>query len=335
MPSPELWGKDMRRREFITLLGGAAGAWPLAARAQQPSLPVIGYLEASRGQFADLIPAFRRGLSETGYIDGQNVRIEYRWAEGQYDRLPTLTAELISDGATLIFTTALISAQAAKAVTTTVPIVFVSGPDPVELGLVASLNRPGGNLTGITLFTSTVLAKRLQLLRELLPAATTFAFVVNPNNTRADSDIQEMETAARGLGQQIIVAKAGTERDFETVFETLAQRSIQALVIGGDPFFNSQAQHLVALASHHAIPTIYPLHEFAAVGGLMSYGSSISDAYRQAGTYVGRILKGAKPADLPVMQPTEFELVINLKTAKALGLTVPPTLLGRADEVIE
>jgi putative ABC transport system substrate-binding protein len=326
----------MRRREFIALLGGSAATWPLATLAQQPSLPVIGYLESvSQGQFADLIPAFRKGLSETGFIDGQNVRIEYRWAEGQYDRLPTLTAELVHDYATLIFATALISAQAAKAVTTTVPIVFVSGPDPVQLGLVASLNRPGGNLTGVTLFTSTVGAKRLQLMRELLPAATAFAFVVNPSNTRADSDVEEMETAARALGQQIIVAKAGTDRDLETAFATLAQRSIQALVIGGDPFFNGQAQQLVALASHYAIPTVYPLHEFAAAGGLMSYGSSISDAYRQAGIYAGHILKGAKPADLPVMQPTKFELVINLKTARTLGVEIPATLLARADEVIE
>jgi putative tryptophan/tyrosine transport system substrate-binding protein len=326
----------MRRREFITLLGGAAGAWPLVARAQQPSLPVIGYLEsASQGQFADLIPAFRKGLTEAGYIDGQNVRIEYRWAGGQYDRLPALTADLVRNDAALIFTTAFISAQAAKAVTTTVPIVFVSGPDPVQLGLVESLNRPGSNLTGVTLFTSTVGAKRLQLLRELLPAATTFAFIVNPSNTRAATDTQEMETAARALGQQIVVAKAITDRDFEAAFATLAQGSIQALVIGGDPFFNSQAQQLVALASHYAIPTIYPLNEFAAVGGLMSYGSSISDAYRQAGIYAGRILKGAKPGDLPVMQPTKFELVINLKTAKALGLEIPATLLARADEVIE
>jgi putative tryptophan/tyrosine transport system substrate-binding protein len=326
----------MQRREFITLIGGSAAAWPLSARAQQSSIPVIGYLEsASQGQFSDLIPAFRKGLSETGYTDGQNVRIEYRWAEGQYDRLPTLTAELVRGNPALIFTTAFNSAQAAKAVTTTVPIVFVSGPDPVQLGLVASLNRPGGNLTGVTLFTSTVVAKRLQLLRELLPEATTFAFIVNPGNTRADSDIQEMETAARALGRQIVVAKAGTDRDFETVFETLALRSIQALVIGGDPFFNSQAQQLVALAGRYAIPTIYPLNEFAAVGGLMSYGSSISDAYRQAGIYAGRILKGAKPADLPVMQPTRFELAINLKTAKSLGLAVPPTLLAQADEVIE
>ena len=325
----------MKRREFIVLISGTA-ALVVSARAQQPSLPVIGYLEsASQGQFADLIPAFRNGLSETGYIDGQNVRIEYRWAEGQYDRLPTLTAELVRDHATIIFTTALISAQAAKGVTTTVPIVFVSGPDPVQFGLVASLNRPGGNLTGITLFTSTVGAKRLQLLRELLPAATTFAFIVNPSNTRADSDVEEMETAARALGQQIIVAKAGTDRDLETAFATLAQRSIQALVIGGDPFFNGQAQQLVALASHYAIPTVYPLHEFATAGGLMSYGSSISDAYRQAGIYAGHILKGAKPADLPVMQSTKFELVINLKTARTLGVEIPPTLLARADKVIE
>jgi putative tryptophan/tyrosine transport system substrate-binding protein len=325
----------MQRREFIMVLGGAA-SWPLAARGQQPSLPVIGYLEgASQGQFADLIPAFRKGLSEADFIDGRDVRIEYRWADGRYDRLATLTAELISGHASLIFTTAFVSAQAAKAVTTTVPIVFVSGPDPVQLGLVASLNHPEGNLTGVSLFTSTVETKRLQLLHELLPEATTVAFIVNPGNTRADSDIQEMETAARALGQQIIVAKAGTERDFEAAFATLARRSIQALVIGGDPFFNSQAEQLVALAGHYRVPTVYPLHEFAAVGGLMSYGSSISDAYRQAGVYAGRILKGAKPADLPVMQPTKFELVINLKAANALGLTVPPTLLARADEVIE
>jgi len=326
----------MRRRQFFAFIGGAAAMSPFAARAQQPKLPVIGYLEsASQGQFADLIPAFRNGLSETGYIDGQNVRIEYRWAEGQYDRLPNLTAELVHDHAALIFTTALISAQAAKAVTAIVPIVFVSGPDPVQLGLVASLSRPGGNLTGVTLSTSTVQAKRLQLLRELLPAATTFAFIVNPSNTRADTDVQEMETAARALGQQIIVAKAGTDRDLETAFATLTQRSVQALVIGGDPFFNGQAQQLVALANRYAIPTVYPLHEFATAGGLMSYGSSISNAYRQAGIYAGRILKGAKPADLPVMQPTKFELVINLGTAKALGLTVPPALIARADEVIE
>ena len=327
----------MRRRQFFAFIGGAAAMSPFAARAQQPKLPVIGYLEsASQGQFADLIPAFRKGLSETGYIDGQNVRIEYRWAEGQYDRLPNLTAELVHDHAALIFTAPLLfPAQAAKAVTTTIPIVFVSGPDPVQLGLVASLSRPGGNLTGVTLFTSTVQAKRLQLLRELLPAARTFAFIVNPSNTRADTDVQEMETAARALGQQIIVAKAGTDRDLETAFATLAQHQIQALVIEGDPFFNSQAQQLVALATHYAIPTIYPLHEFATAGGLMSYGSSISNAYRQAGIYAGRILKGAKPADLPVMQPTKFELVINLGTAKALGLTVPPALIARADEVIE
>jgi putative ABC transport system substrate-binding protein len=326
----------MRRRQFFAFIGGAAAMSPFAARAQQPKLPVIGYLEsASQGQFADLIPAFRNGLSETGYIDGQNVRIEYRWAEGQYDRLPNLTAELVHDHAALIFTTALISAQAAKAVTAIVPIVFVSGPDPVQLGLVASLSRPGGNLTGVTLSTSTVQAKRLQLLRELLPAATTFAFIVNPSNTRADTDVQEMETAARALGQQIIVAKAGTDRDLETAFATLTQRSVQALVIGGDPFFNGQAQQLVALANSYAMPTVYPLHEFATAGGLMSYGSSISNAYRQAGIYAGRILKDAKPADLPVMQPTKFELVINLGTAKALGLTVPPALIARADEVIE
>jgi ABC-type uncharacterized transport system substrate-binding protein len=335
LPNIAKQGSRMKRRDFIKGIG-AAGAWPLAARAQQQALPVIGYLEsASQGQFGDLIPAFRKGLGEAGYRDGENVRIEYRWADGQYNRLPALTAELIRSNATLIFTTAFNSAQAAKNVTTTVPIAFVCGPDPVKLGLVQSLNRPGGNLTGVTLFTSTVGAKRMQLLRELLPAASTFGFIVNPDNTRESSDIAEMETAARALGQQIVVAKASTDRDFEAAFATLAQRSIQALVIGGDPFFNSRAPQIVALAGRHAIPTIYPLNEFAAVGGLMSSGSSISDAYRQAGSYAGRILKGAKPADLPVIQPTKFDLVINLKTAKALGLNVPPTLLARADDVIE
>jgi len=325
----------MKRRDFIALLGGAV-AWPFAARSQDSSVPMIGYLEsASQGQFAHLVPAFRQGLNETGYIDGQNLTIEYRWANGQYERLPTLAAELVRDRARLIFTTALVSAQAAKAATAAIPIIFVSGPDPVQLGLVASLSQPGGKVTGVTLFTSTVAAKRLELLRELVPPTATFGFLVNPSNTRAESDIGDIEAAARELGQQFIVVKAITDRDLEAAFATLAQHQIRALVVGGDPFFNSQAPQLVALAARYAIPTVYPLREFAAAGGLISYGSSISDAYRQAGIYAGRVLKGAKPADLPIIQPTKFEMAINLKAAKALGLTVPPTLVALADEVIE
>jgi putative ABC transport system substrate-binding protein len=326
----------IQRREFIATIGGAAAAWPLATRAQQPKMPAIGYLEpASQAEFSHLIPAFHNGLSETGYSEGQNVRIEYRWAEGQYDRLPTLAADLVRGNVTLIFATALISALAAKAATAIIPVVFVSGPDPVQLGLVASLNRPGGNLTGVTLFTSTVAAKRLELLHELLPSNPTFAFLVNPANTRAESDIQQMEIAARALGQPIVVLKAGTDGELLATFATLAQRQVRAVIVGGDPFFNSRAQQLVALATHHRIPAIYPLREFAAVGGLISYGSSISDAYRLAGTYAGRILKGAKPAELPILQPTKFELILNLKTATTLGIDVPAQLLARADEVIE
>jgi putative ABC transport system substrate-binding protein len=325
----------LKRREFITLLGGAT-AWPLAARAQQLSTPLIGYLEgASQAQFSHLVPAFLKGLSETGYSEGQNVRIEYRWADGQYDRLPALAADLVADKVNLIFTTALISALAAKAGTEIIPIVFVSGPDPVELGLVTSLNRPGGNLTGVTLFSSTVAAKRLDLLHELLPSNAAFAFLVNPTNTRAKSDIQQMETAANALGQEIVVVKAASDSELLATFATLVQRQIRAVIVGGDPFFNSRAQQLVALAAHYKIPTIYPLREFASVGGLISYGSSISDAYRQAGTYAGRILKGAKPAELPILQPTKFELILNLSTAKALGDDVPANILALADDVIE
>jgi putative ABC transport system substrate-binding protein len=325
----------VRRREFITVLGGAA-AWPLAARAQQPAMPVIGYLEgASQAQFSHLVSAFRNGLSETGYSEGQNVRIEYRWAEGRYDRLPALAADLVRGNVTLIFTTALVSALAAKGATTTIPVVFVSGPDPVQLGLVASLSRPGGNLTGVTLFTSTVAAKRLELLHELLPRNVTFAFLVNPDNTRAESDIQQVETAASALGQLLVVLKASTDVELLATFATLGQHQVRAIIVGGDPFFNSRAQQLVALTTHYGMPAIYPLREFAAVGGLISYGSNISEAYRQAGTYAGRILKGAQPALLPILQPTKFELIVNLKSAKALGLDVPPALLARADEVIE
>jgi len=275
-----------RRGHGLAVCGGA----------QQPAMPVIGYLEgASQAQFSHLIPAFRKGLAETGFSEGQNVRFDYRWAEGQYDRLPELAADLVHGNVTLIFTTALISALAAKAVTATTPVVFISGPDPVRLGLVTNLNRPGGNLTGVTLFTSTVAAKRLELLHELLPSSAAFAFLVNPANTRATSDIEEMEAAANTLGQQIVVVRADSDTALLATFTALAQRQIRAVIVGGDPFFNSRAQQIVALAAHHKIVAIYALREFAGAGGLISYGSSISDAYHQAGTYAGRISKEPSP----------------------------------------
>jgi putative ABC transport system substrate-binding protein len=324
----------MKRRAFIAALGSAA-AWPLAARGQQPT-PVVGYLEgAPQAQFSHLISALDRGLSDEGYIDGQNIRIEYRWADGHYDRLPTLAAELLQHHPSVIFATAFASALAAKDATSVIPIVFVSGPDPVQVGLVPSLSQPRYNLTGVTLFTSALAAKRLELLRELSPMMDTFAFIVNPSNPRARYDIQDMEAAAHSLVRELIVLKAESDHELEVAFASLPQRRVQASVIGGDPFFNSRAQQLVALATQYRIPTIYPLREFTVGGGLMSYGASVSNGYRQAGAYVGRILKGEKPADMPVSQPTTFDLVINLKTAKALGLTIPPLLLARADEVIE
>jgi putative tryptophan/tyrosine transport system substrate-binding protein len=329
-------GSRTSRRAFITGLGGAA-AWPLMARAQQPAAtPVVGYLEgASQAQFLHLISALDNGLSDEGYVDGQNIRIEYRWADGHYDRLPTLAAELLQHHPSVILATSFASALAAKDATSVVPIVFVSGPDPVQLGLVASLSRPRYNLTGFSIFSSALATKRLELLRELSPTMDTFAFIVNSSNPRARYEIQDMEAAAHSLVRELIVLKAESDHELEVVFASLPQRRVQASVIGGDPFFNSRAQQLVTLASQYRIPTIYPLREFTAAGGLMSYGASFSNAYRQAGAYVGRILKGEKPADMPVSQPTTFDLVINLNTAKALGLNVPAKLLARADEVIE
>jgi ABC-type uncharacterized transport system substrate-binding protein len=327
----------MKRREFITLLGGAVAAWPLAARAQQPTIPVIGFLHSeSLNLYAHLVRAFRQGLSETGYVEGRNVAVEYRWADGQYDQLPKLVADLIRRQVTVIAANSPAAVLAAKAATTTVPIVFNTGYDPVAAGYVASLARPGGNLTGVTSLTAEVGPKRVELLHELVPTASRIAFLINPAAGAMSETIStSLQAAARKLGLQFHVLHASAVRDFDTVFATLAQLQVGGLVIGGDPFFNSQSKQLAALAIRDAVPAIYQYREFAAAGGLMSYGGSLTDMYRQFGIYTGRILKGDKPADLPVQQSTKVELFVNLKTARTLGLTVPVPLLGRADEVIE
>ena len=325
----------MRRREFISLLSGAA-AWPLAARAQQPTMPVVGLLGAGSPEpNAKWIAAVRQGLTETGHIEGRNVTIEYRWAEGKYDQLPTMAIDVVQRKTALIFADSLPVALAAKAATTKIPIVFVSGPDPVRLGLVSSLNRPSGNITGVTLFTTILVTKRLELLRELVPAATVIAFIVNPNNPRTEFDVQDMEAGARALGQQIIVLKAGSDRDLEALFAILSERKVEALLVGNDPFFNSRPQPFALMAARHAVPAIYGLREYAVAGGLVSYGTNLSESYRQAGIYACRILNGETPTDLPILQPTKFELVVNLWAAKAIGLTIPESFLLRADEVIE
>jgi putative tryptophan/tyrosine transport system substrate-binding protein len=335
MPSPELGG-DMQRRAFITLLGGATAAWPLAARAQQPPLPVIGFLSTrSQGESASAVAAFHRGLSETGYVENRNVAVEYRWSDNQYDRLPALAGDLVKRQVAAIATGGgPTSAAAAKAATATIPIVFVSGEDPVKFGLVASLDRPGGNLTGISFLATALGAKRLNLIRELLPAKI-IAFLVNPNNPETEGQTLDLQAAASTVGQQVIVLKATNDGELESAFANLAAREANIVIVSSDPFLLSHRNKITALAAAHRVPACYAWREAVMDGGLMSYGTNIPDAYRQAGIYTGRILKGAKPADLPVMQPIKFELVINLKTAKALGLDIPATLLATADEVIE
>jgi putative ABC transport system substrate-binding protein len=333
-------GQQMKRREFITLLGSAAAAWPLAALAQQPAMPVVGFLNAaSPDLFAHVVRAFHLGLSEAGYVEGRNVAIEYRWAENQYDRLPELAAELVRRRVSVITTgSSTLAALAAKAATTTLPIVFLMGSDPVQFGLVASLNRPGGNLTGITTLNLEMTPKRLQVLRELLPTTTIMAVLVNPTNAPAtvETEVRQVQAAAHTLGLQMVhVLQASTERDLDSAFSTLIQRRAGGLVISADTFFSGKSVELAALASRHAVPTISPYRDFVTAGGLMSYGGSVTELYRLAGVYTGRILKGEQPADLPVQQVTKVQLAINLKTAKALGLTVPTLLIGRADEIIE
>ena len=326
----------MKRREFITLLGGAA-AWPITARAQQPAMPVIGYLDTrSPDAVTDRLRAFRQGLKDTGYVERENVGIEYRWAEGQYDRLPELAAELVRRPVTAIVATSTSSALAAKAATTTIPVVFLVPEDPVRLGLVASLARPGGNLTGINFFASELAAKRLELLRELVPGATRITVLVNPANaTTTDAALRDAVPAARAIGLQIQVLNASTSREIEAAFAAFVRERPDALLVSGDAFFASRRVQLALLTARHALPGSYASRQFAEAGGLMSYGSNIADAYRQLGVYTGRILKGAKPADLPVVQASKIELVINALTARVLGLTVSPQLLARADEVIE
>jgi putative ABC transport system substrate-binding protein len=327
----------MRRREFITLLGSAAAFWPLAAHGQLPAMPVIGFLSGTTSApFAHLVAAYREGLREMGYVEGRNLAIEFRWAEGQYNRLPEMAADLVRRHVTVITTSGGDPAAfAAKAATTTIPIVFTAGTDPVKLGLVASLNRPGGNATGVHILAAMMEGKRLGLLRELVPTVTRIAVLLNPTYPSTGAQLKEVEEAARTLGLQTQVLHASNELDLDTTFATLPQLRVGALQVCADPFFNSRRDQIVALAARYAIPAVYEQREFAVVGGLASYGTSLTDAYRQLGIYTGRVLKGDKPADLPVMQSTKYEFVINLKTAKALGLEISPTLSARADEVIE
>ncbi len=324
----------MKRREFITVLGGAA-AWPIAARAQQPRVPVVGFLRSSpSASFAYLVAAFSRGLNDAGLVETRDVKVEYRWADNQPVRLAALATELV-DRKVAVIVTNNEAAHAAKAATTTIPVVFVTGVDPVAGGLVAALNRPGGNLTGVSFFDAPLAGKRLGLLNELLPQAATVALLLDANFADAEAESRELDAAAHLIGRRMTIAKVGSEADFDAAFAAIVQSGAGGLLVGAGPFFNTQRRRIVALAARHAVPTIYPTSPFVEAGGLMSYGASITDAYRRAGIYVSRILKGEKPADLPVELPTKFDLTINLATAKVLGLTIPVTLLARADEVIE
>ena len=327
----------MTRREFVTLLGGSAAAWPLAAQAQQPAMPVIGFLfGGSPEASANFVTAFRKGLGEAGYVEGQNVAIEYLWTHNDNDRLPELAADLVRRRVAVIVTPNLIAAAlAAKAATATIPIVFGGGFDPVQAGLVASLNQPGGNVTGISFMSVETGGKRLGLLHELLPGAARFAMLVNPTNPNAEPNITEARAAASVIGRQIEVLAASTNRDIDTAFGSLVQKQADALLVSPEPLFTTRRVQLVTLAARHAVPAIYYIREFAEIGGLMSYGPNVADQYRQVGVYSGRILKGEKPGDLPILRPTKFEFVINLQTARALGLEVPNSLQLLADEVIE
>jgi len=324
------------RRGLLAALGGAAAAWPLAARAQQRATPMIGILTGGSAEaFGRIETAFRQGLTEGGFVDGATAAFDARWGNGQVDRLPALAADLVGRGPSVIATMTLPAALAAKAATGTIPVVFVVGEDPVKVGLVASFSRPGGNVTGMTNFMNVLGAKRLELVSEAVPGATVLALLVNPNNPNAEPDTRDLQAAAQALGRRLIVLTASTDRDIETAFATAVEGNVGALFINIDSFLSTRNQQIAALAARHRIPTIHPFREYVAAGGLMSYGASFVAAWRQSGVYVGRILKGAKPADLPVLQPTKFDLVINLKAAKALGLEIPPTVIARADEVIE
>jgi putative tryptophan/tyrosine transport system substrate-binding protein len=327
----------MRRREFITLLGGAAAGWPLVARAQRPTIPVIGFLSSGTpGPFAEVTDAFTLSLSEGGYVAGKNVTIDFRWAHGQYDRLPVEAADLIGHGAAVIVAAGgAVTAQAAKAATSTIPIVFIAGDDPVKAGLVASLNRPGGNVTGVSLFISELMTKRFELLSEMIPSAAIIAVLINPANPNAEIEAKESRSAAHARGRQIVLLNASNPVEIDAAFAVVAQQGAGAILVSGDILFTGRRDQLLALAKRHGIPVMYLWREFVVDGGLASYGTSHAEPYRQAAGYTARILNGEKPADLPVVQPTKFELVINLKTAKTLGLTVPPGVLALADEVIE
>jgi putative ABC transport system substrate-binding protein len=328
----------LRRREFIKIVAGSAiGTLPLPSYAQQGAIPVVGFINAASAEnFKRQVAAFLKGLAQNGYVDGQNVKVEYRWAEGQYDQMPSLIAELLGRQAAVISVTgSTAAAQAAMAATRTVPIVFVIGADPVKFGLVTSLNRPGGNVTGVSFLVNLLVTKQLGLLHELIPGATNFGFIVNPNNPNAESDTINARLAAEALNRKIVVVKARTREDIDHAFTLLTQERADALLISADPLFSGSRGQLAALAARHTLPTMFNSREFALAGGLLSYGPDQADAYREAGIYVGRILSGEKPSDLPVVQPTRFELLINIKTARSLGLNVPPLLLARADEVIE